>query len=220
MQLDHIISNDEYLMNEYLTDIHIISHSKSLCVMNNEPSTKYEISAQFDFLPFSIDFVVIESDKEHPYIDSMNIDVKSAWKHELSPLVTMSIQNKSPILWMNGLRSFLKEVKYRQDIWRWMKETWDEYVYIPFDEYSSYVVIDFDSEHNNQNKLKFTLLWSIEWSFDGNIQPILRPGFNIQTEDTSINVKDYINQLYIHFQSLMQIKGIKSAITVLMKTGL
>ena len=127
-----------------------------------------------------------------------------------------------------GLRSFVNEVQYRQDVWRWMKEMWGSAVSFPVDMYSNSVLVCFDKTAatswqltivvSSSERTKFLISWSITFTPTGIVQPVIYPFFYLQSDKDSIQrqldslQKDIVDE----FHALTEVQGIESAFQFLM----
>lgn len=160
-----VVTENEIQLSSMIGDIQIISKQDELTTYENQPARSYhvclfllmnhkQILASVSFIQFELELIVVERLNEHPSIEVMKVDIIGGWKCELEPLIRqVSLfpsfdkqveENREPTMLLLGLRSFANEVQYRQDVWKWMKETWGSAVSFPVDMYSNSVLVCFD----------------------------------------------------------------------------
>ena len=137
-----------------------------------------------------------------------------------------------------GLRSYCNEMQYRRCAWKWMKQKWDRNVVLQYGEYSNAVFVCTDGVLTpslvsltfmmNREKPKFLLSWSISFSPEGVATPSIYPHFSMECSGPLIathsvldeDVKEEYDELHSEmiksFTSLLEVRGVESAISFLM----
>ena len=160
-----VVTENEIQLSSAIADIQIITKHDELTTYENQPARRYnvlfylfynstQILAKVSFVQFELELIVVERLNEHSSIESMKVNIIGGWKCELDPLIHQVTllqsfdqqveENCEPTMLLLGLRSFVNEVQYRQDVWRWMKEMWGSAVSFPVDMYSNSVLVCFD----------------------------------------------------------------------------
>ena len=139
---------------------------------------------------------------------------------------------------LTGLRSYCNEMQYRRCVWKWMKQKWDRNVVLQYGEYSNAVFVCTDGlltpslvslrSMMNREKPKFLLSWSISFSPEGVAAPSIYPHFSMECsgplnathsvldEDMKEECDELHSEMIKSFTSLLEVRGVESAISFLM----
>ena len=142
-------------------------------------------------------------------------------------------------MFLLGLRSFVNEMEYRRDVWKWMKAKWGSYVSFPVESYSDSVLVCTDKDaspslvvsldYHRSDRPKFLLTWVIQFSPEGIVVPVIRPFFDIQMkggnmrwcfpiEDAKQSECDQlIRSILSVFDELIHVRSVEDAICFLME---
>lgn len=142
-------------------------------------------------------------------------------------------------MFLLGLRSFVNEMEYRRDVWKWMKAKWGSCVSFPVESYSDSVLVCTDKDaspslvvsldYHCSDRPKFLLTWVIQFSPEGIVVPVIRPFFDIQMkggnmrwcfpiEDAKQSECDQlIRSILSVFDELIHVRSVEDAICFLME---
>ncbi|KAK8810885.1 hypothetical protein WA556_003968 [Blastocystis sp. ATCC 50177/Nand II] len=212
------VGAEELHLSASISEMEIISHEDSIFVFNGLPARQYEIHAIVGEIPFTLTMIVVEEVNTHPYIEKMEVSFSSAWKWELEPLKRLVETNREPTMLLIGLRSYCNEMQYRRCVWKWMKQKWDRNVVLQYGEYSNAVFVCTDGLLTPSEKPKFLLSWSISFSPEGVAAPSIYPHFSMECsdEDAKEEYDELHSEMIKSFTSLLEVRGVESAISFLM----
>ena len=215
---DALVTNGDNELTKTISQLQILKKESSGCVLEGKPARTYSICGKVEEIQFDMSLLVVEADKAHPFIHSMDIRFDGAWSCELDPLKELVCASREPTLALVGIRSYLNEIQYRSQIWKWMKEKWDSRVSIPAGRYSNTVLIVTDNSVLSSNRPKCVLSWTIGFSQEGLVIPTILPYFDAVAakEEKQKDVSELISKITRLFASLLEVCGLKSAVTFLM----
>lgn len=142
-------------------------------------------------------------------------------------------------MFLLGLRSFVNEMEYRRDVWKWMKARWGSCVSFPVESYSDSVLVCTDKDASpswvacwivdRSDRPKFLLTWVIRFSPEGIVLPVIRPYFDIQMKGRSVwccfpidvakqkDCDQLVRSILSVFDELIHVRSVEDAICFLME---
>ena len=142
-------------------------------------------------------------------------------------------------MFLLGLRSFVNEMAYRCDVWKWMKAKWGSCVSFPVESYSDSVLVCTDKDaspslvvcwtYHRSDRPKFLLTWVIQFSPEGVVVPVIRPFFDIHMKGTRVSsvflldgtkqndCDTLVHSILSVFDELIHVRSVEDAICFLME---
>ncbi|KAK8810257.1 hypothetical protein WA538_002832, partial [Blastocystis sp. DL] len=214
-----VVTDNELQLSSSLSGLSLLSRTNELSTWNDQPARVYRIRASVDEVSFDMVLIAVEQIHGHSSIADLQITVHGIWQYELDPLVKQCEEAKEPTMFLLGLRSFVNEMEYRRDVWKWMKAKWGSYVSFPVESYSDSVLVCTDKDASPSDRPKFLLTWVIQFSPEGIVVPVIRPFFDIQMkEDAKQSECDQlIRSILSVFDELIHVRSVEDAICFLME---